>query len=799
MRALAESDGVVWFPVRHHSPACAWHVQQLIRRLQPAAVLVEGPDDATPLIPALVDASTEPPVSILSTWVDKKDVHGLNGVLTPSPDVPVRYRAWWPFVPYSPELIALVEGSRCGAELGFIDAPLPATLPFTHARQQSVTAVVSDRNLAEGAYFEALARTQRRRSFAELWEASFEVDGLQLDTDAFLRRLWTFAWCTRHVAGAEALEEDGTLLREAHMRWHVDQVRKRHTGWIVVVTGAFHSVALGSTKGRRAKAKADRDTTTLLCAHSFPALARLSDQNRLPAYGQAVWDAACRGEPRPHGTAAMELLTHVMRAARSEGQPVSTADAAGAWAVAERLADLRHQGVRGRPSPTRFDLLDACEMAYVKGEAGRAGQAFAAVARRVLVGTALGRVSEVAGQPPLFSAYYQACKEHRLDVSGVRKTVRCDIGRQPKHRLKSAFLHTCDLLDVPMFAPLDSGWGNKAHFRGPDPTTGTDLHLLGETWGVQWSEDVDGCLVELADRGTTLAEVAGSVLSDALDAAHTDVGEATRLLLQTGRMMLLEHVGRALDVVEDALRTDRRFLSLTRALGELQRVLGLQEGVPPDAVERTRDVLLRTWEAAVLELPGLAHVEASTVRAHVDGLQDLVRLGLGFDDRPLDLRLLGDRLEGLAAHHDGSPAIRGAALGVLFSLGRRREAEIARALEQLLQGTGAREAGPFLEGLFTTGRGALLGGHRLLDAVDRVLGALDWAEFRALLPDLRRAFTSFTPRELDTLGSRVAARVGLTEPPDPDRPVPDELVTLVSAADARAVERLASWGLPWGT
>ena len=36
---------VVFFPVRHHSPAAARIVRELILRLRPGAVLVEGPSD----------------------------------------------------------------------------------------------------------------------------------------------------------------------------------------------------------------------------------------------------------------------------------------------------------------------------------------------------------------------------------------------------------------------------------------------------------------------------------------------------------------------------------------------------------------------------------------------------------------------------------------------------------------------------------------------------------------------------------------------------------------------------------
>src|SRR5690348_1390732 len=51
-------------PIRHHSPAAALQVERLIRQRRPRAVLVEGPSDATDLIPLLLDAETAPPVAL---------------------------------------------------------------------------------------------------------------------------------------------------------------------------------------------------------------------------------------------------------------------------------------------------------------------------------------------------------------------------------------------------------------------------------------------------------------------------------------------------------------------------------------------------------------------------------------------------------------------------------------------------------------------------------------------------------------------------------------------------------------
>ena len=41
-------DGqVVYFPVRHHSPACALHLQRTIDSFRPELILIEGPSDST--------------------------------------------------------------------------------------------------------------------------------------------------------------------------------------------------------------------------------------------------------------------------------------------------------------------------------------------------------------------------------------------------------------------------------------------------------------------------------------------------------------------------------------------------------------------------------------------------------------------------------------------------------------------------------------------------------------------------------------------------------------------------------
>ena len=63
---------VVFVPVRHHSPACAWALRALLRELRPAAILIEGPDDAHALLPLMSEPQTRPPVAWLCQAVRER-------------------------------------------------------------------------------------------------------------------------------------------------------------------------------------------------------------------------------------------------------------------------------------------------------------------------------------------------------------------------------------------------------------------------------------------------------------------------------------------------------------------------------------------------------------------------------------------------------------------------------------------------------------------------------------------------------------------------------------------------------
>ena len=99
------------FGVRHLSPAAAWHLRQLLDRVRPKLVLIEGSDDADDLIPHIVSPKSKLPIAILAYSTDGKP-----------------QSCMWPFVRYSPEYEALRWAREHGVKARFVDWPSGAAL-----------------------------------------------------------------------------------------------------------------------------------------------------------------------------------------------------------------------------------------------------------------------------------------------------------------------------------------------------------------------------------------------------------------------------------------------------------------------------------------------------------------------------------------------------------------------------------------------------------------------------------------------------------------------------------------------
>src|SRR5688572_30431922 len=97
---------VSFFGIRHHGPGSARRLVEALDALEPVAVLIEGPADASDLLPMLADPEMALPVALL-TYAEENPSDA----------------SFFPFAEYSPEYQAAVWAVKHGATLRFIDLP----------------------------------------------------------------------------------------------------------------------------------------------------------------------------------------------------------------------------------------------------------------------------------------------------------------------------------------------------------------------------------------------------------------------------------------------------------------------------------------------------------------------------------------------------------------------------------------------------------------------------------------------------------------------------------------------------
>jgi hypothetical protein len=163
-----------------------------------------------------------------------------------------------------------------------------------------------------------------------------------------------------------------------------------------------------------------------------------------------------------------------------------------------------------------------------------------------------------------------------------------------------------------------------------------------------------------------------------------------------------------------------------------------------------------------------------------------------------DLRLFADRVERIVNEGFCNSRFYGSLLAIHEKQGGIDTVELGARIRARLESSmdDAEDAASFIAGVFLIGRDVLFGGFEILEALDKVVSAMDDEDFLAALPNFRHAFTSFLPSETGRIGGMVARLYGLSgEPVYISEQVSREELALGMTLDKKAAAALAKWGL----
>ena len=746
--------GAALFGVRHHGPGCARDLLRALEELQPAEILIEGPSDASHLLPMAAEAGMVPPVALLV--YDESD---------PAQAV------FWPFARFSPEWAAILWGLKAGVPVRFIDLPAALVLnerfapseeeaaeeaPETDGAATEIPAEEAPPSPppAEASPEELLGLKIRQDPIGVLAEAAGYEDGESWWLDLIEQNpepgpiFAAIAEAMSALRAAAPPPDAHEAAREAHMRLAVaESVKAAGERPVAVVCGAWHVPALLESRPQKddralIPKAAKRKLVATWAPWSFPRLARNRGYGagvEAPGWLDHLWET-------PPEQIATRWLARIAAAIRAEGNLVSTASLIEATRLSTALAALRE-----RPTPGFEEMREAAVACLCEGRPA----IWHLIAEPLLIGAAVGEIPEGAPLTPLIADLQRWQKKLKLKPEALDSQKSLDL-RSNSGLDASTLLHRLKVIGVP--------WGR---LEGAGRSRGT----FRENWTLRWEPDFAVRLVEALAYGSTVAEAAAGKLAesfakaDSLAAMAELVMEALTIqsptAADTGVALLERRAAEtgdapgllaALPPLADALRYGGARAVNTERLESLFRAMALRGALSLPYAARNLDAeasgdlrdKLRAAEAAL----NLAEIDAETREIWISSLRDV------------------------ADHEETSPLIAGVAAQILAESGAISPEDMALRLRRALSpGVPVAAAAGFFEGFFQGGALRLIQDPTLREAVDGWLLELDEENFIESLPLLRRVFSEFDAAERKRLfaalfGKPASGPAGLVAAPD---------------------------------
>jgi len=750
---------VYFVPIRHHSPGCSAALRALLAEVRPATVLIEGPREYAALLLALADERTKPPIAVLS--------------------IREGHTGYYPLADFSPEWVALRWGVANDAVVDFIDQSW-ADRPEPEDAGAGVRTLQAEAQYVHSEAIAALAARLGCRDHDEVWEHLFELRDDFSNWRQYQADVLAWAGLARLEADQEVLNADGTHAREAVMAAVIERHRSGEAGPMVVVTGAYHTLALLEALDDTAEGRwvTGHDPGPLDVTR--PAWLIRYDHTRLDGlrgYGAGMpapgfWQRVADASPvdLTGGYFVVGLLLEVADRLRADGELLATPEVTAAAEQALRLAQFR-----GRAFPGRTDVIDAMLSCFVRDDSGLTGALGEAI-NAVFGGTTLGDLPPGIAAPPLVAeARAQAARLRFSITDGATREVSLDTARKPAHARRREFLATMRFI----------GSGFARQIGGADLVTGTGLGQLAERWEYAWTPLVEAALIATSEEGATIAQVRGSRIANRLSAESLTAEAVATLIAELVVMGALDELPQALAALRTCYDAEARLAAIVASLHILAGLIAETGRLALNAdrhLAELRELLTSGLAAAAYQLGPLAGIdpadEGEACQALLSLRSLLRRLGemmLDIDTGPTarELRLLRQRR--------AAPArLRGVLVGIGHSDGDLAPGDLhAEVAAHLSPGVDPERVAGFLLGLMQAVPDLILHDPELLAAVSAQLSNLGDEAFLAMLPDLRQAFTWLRPTETARLAELIAKATGLR---------PTDLDAVLNVSPALAVQ-----------
>ncbi len=769
--------------IRHHGVGSARNVVEMLEKLKPNMIFVEGPPE--------LDAVTK--------WVGEKDLKPPVSILCYDVDSPQR-ASFYPFAEFSPEWQAMVFAKKNNTPVRMMDLPMAISWAQQDEKRNELKIKNSELKIknsasngaellenaqnTEGGNFEDghnswrvsnPPRVHKRFNsndllikpidenaeielpvardpigyFAKIagyddsemwWEHHFEQRHIANTAEAHFEAVLLMMSTLREHDVKSALDEEN-VWREAYMAQLIRQARNEMYDNIVVVCGAWHAPALldlDKTEKEHAKILKKLPKSKIKVAATW--IPWTNDRLSMSSgYGAGIvspgWYGHVWKKPKDKG----ELwLTKVAQLFRQKKMDISTAHVIEAYRLAEAVSALR-----GLSRIGLVELNEATQTVMCMGD----GILLELVKKELIVGHGIGKVPNELPKLPLQADFEEKAKKLKLKQTADFNDIELDL-RKELDLNRSIFLHRLTILGI--------RWGKESGVSSKVKGT------FKEPWRLQWKPEMLVDLIEQAIWGNAIDAATTNFLVD--KAAKTaSVSQLSALIQQAIPAELFTAIELLLQKINDLATVSADILELMAAITPLAEVGRYGNVRKTDLVAintLVEGLILRVCIGLPNACYGLDDAASQQTFEQIRKVNDAVQLLENPVLREEWFKTLGYLTDKSGVH----AVIRGCTTRLLFDGKQLDTAGVSVKFSFALStGNEPSFSAGWVEGFLKGSGMILLYDDVLWNLLYKWVSELQQDTFTELLPILRRTFSKYAVGERRQLGEKARKGVALND------------------------------------
>ncbi len=684
---------VKFLGIRHHGPGSALNLKTVLENMSPSHILIEGPADAQAMLDKVDPEDFIPPLSLL--MYNEKDLG---------------QAAFFPMAEYSPEWQAIIWAKQHQIPVDWIDMPQGQQIHVYDDYDH-----IPDLPEWQRDPLGYLARGQGYKDVEDWWEAYFETtqsDDIFEDIESLMQLL--------RAESSQGDTDRQNVCREAYMREAIRKTAKRSKGPIAVVCGAWHVPALKqfdtiTSVSDKAILKGLKTSKmkSIWIPWSYERLSKASGYRagvKSPMWYDILF--------RHHDDPSNQWMAYLGFGLRKKGYDIPPSMAIDASRLSIALASMR-----GMQKPGLTELSEAAISVFgYKDE-----RLLQFVYDDLPIGHKVGNIPDRSEKVPIQADFEKQVKSFRLSKvidTGIVTEKSFDL-RKELHQQATAFLNQLILIEVPI--------GSREEHGG--------LGTFKEVWTLKWQPDYYFRLIEAGSYGLTVRSAAIHKVREAVNGSE----DVTRLLMTLERALDAD-LPEVLDSIIDAL--SRHALDTNDSFLLLDMFNGLSKILISGHARYYDESVLAQLRADVI-LPVVARFRQDVNALTLDKASEVYESVLLADrylyKKPIaslasqwQTELIAVGLESRSVN-----AVNGLCLRLMSEKGKISDAQSLLTLKLVLSDThDAPSTVNWLEGFFQNNFLILLYNEDLWNNTNIWLSKLDETAFDAILPLLRKVFSS---------------------------------------------------------